>query len=161
MCPSVTHIEESKPIIWDPPETCNPWAFPSENEKTSAWTVLWVCLTPRVGITQYGSSWTVWLSRPTSYPYPPPTESDSMPSSTYHTLFIITISWRPSSSTEDRSLLLTFRSNYMSVWAPTSSDAQPVTLRLMDRQSESIKSSKICSVLVFWWMVQNGTNTCH
>jgi hypothetical protein len=54
-----------------------------------------------------------------------------------------------------------FRSNYMSVWAPTSSAAQPITPRLMDKLSESIRSSKICSVLVFWQMVQNGTSTCH
>jgi hypothetical protein len=51
--------------------------------------------------------------------------------------------------TEDLSLLLAFGSNYMSVWAPISSEAQPITPRLMDRLSESIKSLKICSVLVF------------
>jgi hypothetical protein len=51
--------------------------------------------------------------------------------------------------TEDPSLLLIFESNYMSVWAPISSEAQPITPRWMDRWSESIKSSKICSVLVF------------
>jgi hypothetical protein len=27
MCLNVTHVEESKPIIWDPPEIYNPWAF--------------------------------------------------------------------------------------------------------------------------------------
>jgi hypothetical protein len=56
---------------------------------------------------------------------------------------------RPLSLTEDLSLLLTFGSNYMSVWAPILSEAQPITLRLMDRLSESIKSLRICSVLVF------------
>jgi hypothetical protein len=38
-----------------------------------------------------------------------------------------------------------FWNNYMSVWALTSSKAQHIT----HRQSESIKSSKICSMLVF------------
>jgi hypothetical protein len=71
MCPNVTPVEESRPIIWDPPKTYNPWAFPSENGKISVWTSLWVCLAPRVGTTRYGSSWTAWLSQPTSYPYPP------------------------------------------------------------------------------------------
>jgi hypothetical protein len=33
MCPTVTHVEESKPIIWGPPETYNPWEFLSENGK--------------------------------------------------------------------------------------------------------------------------------
>jgi hypothetical protein len=42
-----------------------------------------------------------------------------------------------------------FGSNYMSVLAPISSEAQPITPRQTDRRSESIKSSKICSVLVF------------
>jgi hypothetical protein len=37
----------------------------------------------------------------------------------------------------------------MSVWAPTSSEAQLIIPRLMDRLNESIKSSKICFVLVF------------
>jgi hypothetical protein len=84
MCPNVTHVEESRPIIWDPLETCNPWAFPSGNGKIFVWTSLWVCLAPHVVTTRYGSSWTAWLSQPTSYPYPPPTGSDSMPSSSYH-----------------------------------------------------------------------------
>jgi hypothetical protein len=51
-------VEESKPIISDPPETCNPCAFPSGNGRTFAWISLWVYLAPRVGITRYGSSWT-------------------------------------------------------------------------------------------------------
>jgi hypothetical protein len=33
--------------------------------------------------------------------------------------------------------------------------------RQTDRQSKSIKSSKICFVLVFWQMGRNGTSTCH
>jgi hypothetical protein len=149
MCQNVTPIEESKPIIWDPPETCNPWVFPSGNGRTSAWISLWVYLTPRMGITRYGSSWTAWLSQPTSYPWPLHTGSDSMPSYTYPTLSAIMASQRPSSPIEDPSLLLIIRSNYMSVWAPISSEAQLITPRQTDRWSESIKLSKICSVLVF------------
>jgi hypothetical protein len=42
-----------------------------------------------------------------------------------------------------------FGSNYMSVLTPISLEAQPITPRQTDRWSESIKSSKICSVLVF------------
>jgi hypothetical protein len=68
---------------------------------------------------------------------------------TYPTLSAIMASRRPSSSIGDLSLLLIFGSNYMSVWPPISSEAQPITPRQMDRQSESIKSSKICSVLMF------------
>jgi hypothetical protein len=49
----------------------------------------------------------------------------------------------------------------MSVWAPISSEAQRITPRLTDRLSESIKSLKICFVLVFRQMVQNGTSTFH
>jgi hypothetical protein len=56
---------------------------------------------------------------------------------------------RPLFLTDDLSLLLTFGSNYVSVWALISSEAQPITPRLMDRLSESIKSLKICSMLVF------------
>jgi hypothetical protein len=37
----------------------------------------------------------------------------------------------------------------MRVWTPISSEAQSITPKLMDRLSESIKSLKICSVLVF------------
>jgi hypothetical protein len=36
----------------------------------------------------------------------------------------------------------------MSVWAPILSEAQPITPRLMDKLSESIKSLKICFVLM-------------
>jgi hypothetical protein len=151
----------SKLTIWDPPETYSPWAFPCGNGKTSAFTSLRVYLAPRVGITQYGSLWTGWLSRPTSYPYPLHTESDSMPSSTCHILSAITASRRPSSPIEDLSSLLAFGSNYISVWAPILSVAQPITPRLTDKLSELIRSSKICSVLVFWRMVQNGTSICH
>jgi hypothetical protein len=161
MCSSVTPVKESRLIIWDPPKTCNPWAFQSGNGKTSAWTSFWVCLAPRMGITRYVSSWTAWLSRPTSYPYPLHIESDSMPSSACHTLSAITASRRQSSLTEDLSLLIAFMSNYMSVWAPISFEDQRITPRLMDRLSESIKSLKICFVLVFWRMVWNGTSTFH
>jgi hypothetical protein len=49
----------------------------------------------------------------------------------------------------DLSLLLVFWSNCMRVWAPTSSKAQLIISRLTDRLNESIKSSKICFVLVF------------
>jgi hypothetical protein len=138
MCSSVTPVEESRPIIWDLPKTYNPWAFSSENGKTSVWTSSWVCLAPHVDITQYGSSWTAWLSRPTSYMYPPATESDSIPSSTYHTLCAITASQRPSYPIEDLSLLLSFGSNYMSVWAPISFKAQlSPPDRWTDRASQS------------------------
>jgi hypothetical protein len=50
---------------------------------------------------------------------------------------------------EDPSLSLVFWSNNMSVWAPILSEAQPITPRQTNRWSESIKSSKICSILVF------------
>jgi hypothetical protein len=53
------------------------------------------------------------------------------------------------SPTEGLSLSLAFGSNYRSVWAPILSEAQLITPRLVDRLSESIKSSKICFVLVF------------
>jgi hypothetical protein len=53
------------------------------------------------------------------------------------------------SPTEGLSLSLFFGSNYRSVWAPILSEAQLITPRLVDRLSESIKSSKICFVLVF------------
>jgi hypothetical protein len=161
MCSSVTPIEESRPIIWDPLESYNSWAFPCGNGKTSVGTSLWVYLAPHVGTTQYGLSWTAWLSQPTLYPDPLPTGSDSMPIFTYHTLCATMASQRPSSPIEDLSSLLAFGSNYMSVWAPISSEAQPIILRLTDRLSESIKSSKICFVLVFWLMVQNGIGTFH
>jgi hypothetical protein len=161
MCPSVTYVRESRLIMWDPLGIYNPWAFSSGNRKTSAWTSLCLCLAPWVGITQYGSLWTAWLSRPISYPYPPPTGSDSMPSSTYHMLSAITASWRPSSLTEDPSLLLAFENNYTCVWVPISSRAQPIILRLMDILSEFTISSKICSVLVFWQMVWSGTSIFH
>jgi hypothetical protein len=52
-------------------------------------------------------------------------------------------------SDSDLSLLLAFGSSCMSVWAPILSEAQPITPRLMDRLSESIKSLRICYVLVF------------
>jgi hypothetical protein len=71
MWPNVTHVEESKPIIWGPPETCNPWASPNGNKRTSVWTSLWVCLAPHVGTTPCGSLWMSWLSPPILYPYPP------------------------------------------------------------------------------------------
>jgi hypothetical protein len=38
--------------------------------------------------------------------------------------------------------------NYMTVWAPISSVVQPIIPRRMGKRSESIKSLKICSVLV-------------
>jgi hypothetical protein len=51
--------------------------------------------------------------------------------------------------TEDLSLLLIFGSNYMNVWAAISFEPQPIIPKLMDKLSESIKSLKICSVLVY------------
>jgi hypothetical protein len=161
MCPNATPVDESRPTIWDPPKIYNIWAFPSGCGKTSACTSLWVCLAPRVGITQYVSSWTAWLSQSTSYPYPPPTESDSIPSSTYHTLFAITVSRRPSSPIDNLSLLLAFGNNCISAWAPTSSKAQSIIPKLTDRLNESIKSFRICFVLMFWRMVENGTSTFY
>jgi hypothetical protein len=71
-----------------------------------------------------------------------------MLSFTYPTLSATIASQRPSSLTEDMSLLVTFGSSYMSVWAPILSKAQPITPRRMDRWSESIKSLKICFMLV-------------
>jgi hypothetical protein len=49
----------------------------------------------------------------------------------------------------------------MNVWAPISFKAQPIILKLTDRLNESIKSSKICSMLMFLLMVQNGTSIFH
>jgi hypothetical protein len=46
-------------------------------------------------------------------------------------------------------LLLIFGSNYMNVWAAISFEPQPIIPKLMDKLSESIKSLKICSVLVY------------
>jgi undecaprenyl pyrophosphate phosphatase UppP len=37
----------------------------------------------------------------------------------------------------------------MSVWAPISSEAQLIIPRMIDKLNESIKSLKICFVLVF------------
>jgi hypothetical protein len=56
MCPNVTHVEESKPIIWDPLKIYNPWAFLSGNGKTYVWTSLWVC--PRTS-RGYNSIWVI------------------------------------------------------------------------------------------------------
>jgi hypothetical protein len=137
------------------------WASLSGNGKISAWTSLWVCPAPRVGTTRYGSLWTAWLSQLTLYPYPPHIGSDSMPSSTCHTLSAIMVSQRSLSLTEGLSLWHIFGNNYMTVWVHISSEAQPIILRLMDRLSESIKSSKIWFILTFWMMVQSGINTFH
>jgi hypothetical protein len=161
MCQSVTRIKESRPIIWGRLEICNPWAFPTGNGKTSAWTSLWVCLAPHMGTTQYGSFWTAWLSRLTLYLYPPYLGSDNMSSSTCHTLSAIMVSHRPLSQTEGPSLWHVVGNNCMTVWAPISSEAQPIILRLTGRLNKSIKSLKTCSSLVFWMMVQNGTSTFH
>jgi hypothetical protein len=107
------------------------------------------------------SLWIIWLSLPTLYPYPPPRGSDNTSSSTYHASFVIMAYRRPLFLTEDLSLLLAFGSNYMNVWTLISFKAQPIFPRLTDRPSKSIKSLKICFVLVFWLMVRNGTNTFH
>jgi hypothetical protein len=55
---------------------------------------------------------------------------------------------RPSSPIEDLYLLLAFENNYMNVWTPISSEAQSIILRLMNKLSGSIKSSRTCFVLV-------------
>jgi hypothetical protein len=115
MCRSVTCVKESRPVIWGQLKICNPWAFPSGNGKISAWTSLWVCLTPHMGTTRYGSLWTAWLSRLTLYPYPPHTRSDSMLSSTCHTLSAIMVSQISLSLIEGPSLWHIFRNNYMTV----------------------------------------------
>jgi hypothetical protein len=47
------------------------------------------------------------------------------------------------------SVLACFWNNYMTVWAHISSEARSIILRLTDRLSESIKSSKIYFVLAF------------
>jgi hypothetical protein len=137
------------PIIWDQPKIYNPWAFPSGNGKTSAWTSMWVCPAPRMGTAWYGSLWTAWLSQPTLYPNPSPTWSDSMVRSICHILSAIMSSRRPLSLTEGPYSWNVFWNNYMTVQAPISFEAQPIILRLTDRLSESTKSLKICFVLVF------------
>jgi hypothetical protein len=57
------------------------------------------------------------------------------------------VSRRPLSLVEGPFFWHVFGSNYMTVWAPISSEAQPTILRLMDRLSKSIKSLKIWFVL--------------
>jgi hypothetical protein len=104
MCRNVTRVEESRPIIWDQSEICNPWAFPSGNRKISSWTSLWVCLAPHVGTTWYGSLWTAWLCWLTLYQYPPCTGPNSMPSSTCRTSSAIMVFWRSLSLIVDLSL---------------------------------------------------------
>jgi hypothetical protein len=41
-----------------------------------------------------------------------------------------------------------FENNYMTVWAPISSEVQPIIPRLMGKLNKSIKSLRICSVLM-------------
>jgi hypothetical protein len=161
MCQSVTCVEGSRPTIWGQLEICNLWAFPCRNGKIFAWTSSWVWLTPRVGTNRYGLLWTAWPSWLTLYPYPPPIGSDNMPSSTYHTLSAIMVSRRPSSLIEDLSLWHDFGNNYMTVWAPISSAIHPIIPKRARKLNESIKSSRICSVLVLWVMVRNGTSISH
>jgi hypothetical protein len=57
--------------------------------------------------------------------------------------------------------IISDRGSIMSVWAPISSEALLIIPRLTDRQNESIKSSKICFMLVFSLMTQNGTSIFH
>jgi hypothetical protein len=67
---------------------------------------------------RYKSIWVIMVhltNQPTLYPYPSLTGSDGMSSSTYHTLFAITASRRPSSPIEGLSLLLAFGNNCMNV----------------------------------------------
>jgi hypothetical protein len=56
---------------------------------------------------------------------------------------------RPLSPTDDLSLLLAFGSNYMNFWAPISSKAQPIILKLMDKlnsqSNHQIYASCLCS----------------
>jgi hypothetical protein len=70
-----------------------------------------------------------------------------MLSYTYPTLSAIMASRRPSSLIEDLSSLLIFGSNYMSVWAPISSEAQPITPRQTEQVNQIIEDM-ICFVLV-------------
>jgi hypothetical protein len=161
MCQSVTRVEGSRPMIWGQLEICSLWAFLSGSGKTYAWTSSWVCLAPHMGTTWYGSLCTTWPSRLTLYTYPPHTGSDNMPRSTCHTLSAIMVSRRPLSLTEGQSLWHSFRNNYVTVWAPISSVVQPIIPRRTGKLNESIKSSRICSVLVLWAMVQNGTSITH
>jgi hypothetical protein len=80
----------------------------------------------------------------------------------YRTSSVIMAYRRPLFLTDDLSLLLTFGSNCMSVWAPIlSSEAQPITPRLMGRLNESIKLLRICSMIVFKLMVRKGASTFH
>jgi hypothetical protein len=161
MCQKVTRIEESRLIIWGEQGICSPWAFPSGNGKTFAWTSLWVCPTPRVGTTRYGSLWTISLSQLTLYSYPPHTGSDNMLSSIYHTLFAIMVSQRSLSLAEGLSSWHIFGNGYMSVLIPISSEAQLIIFRLTARLREWTKSLKTCFTLVFWMMVWSGTNIFH
>jgi hypothetical protein len=137
------------------------WSFETSWKPIYVWILLWVYHEPRMGITPYGSFWTAQLSHPTLYPYPPHTGSDNMLSCTCHTLSAIMASWRPLSLTEGLSLLYVFWSNCITVWAPISSEAPSIILRLVGKLSEWIESSNICFMLVFWMMVQNGTITFH
>jgi hypothetical protein len=90
----------------------------------------------------------VIVDRLTLYPYPPHIGSDSMPSSTCHTLSTIMVSRRILSLTEGLSLWHDFGNNYMTVWAPISSKVQHIIPRLTGKLNESIKSLKICYILV-------------
>jgi hypothetical protein len=135
-------------IIWDPLGSYSLWVSPSGSGKTSVWTSLPVYPTPRVGITPYGLSWTVWLSPLTSYLWPPCTESTNMQSYTSLILSVIMVYRRPLSLTEDPSLLHVSGSSYMSVLAPILSKAPLIILRLIVRPSKWTKSLKICSAHV-------------
>jgi hypothetical protein len=144
-----------------PTENLQPLSIPKWNGKISIWTSLWVCPTPHVGITRYGSLWIAWWSPFTLYPDPPPIGSRSMQSYICHTSSAIMAYRRPSFLTGDLYLFLTFGSNYMNVWAPILYEAQPIILKLTNILNESIKLLKICFVLVFWRMIQNETSTFH
>jgi hypothetical protein len=80
-----------------------------------------------------------------------------MLSSTNPTLSAIMVSQRPSSLMEDLSLLLVFGSNYMSVWAPISSEAHP-TDGQMERINQIIEDMIRDCVRTDG---PNGTSTFH
>jgi hypothetical protein len=72
-----------------------------------------------------------------------------MSSSICHILSAIMVSQKPLSLREGPSLWHVFGSNYITIWALILSEVQSIILRLADILSRSIKSSKICFVLVF------------
>jgi hypothetical protein len=127
-----------------PAENLQPLSIPEWKWKN-------ICMNFIVGLPRtsrgYNSIWVIMycLTKSAHFIlYPPHTGSNRMPSSTYHTLSAIMVSQRQLSLTEGLFLWHVFGNNYMTVWAPISSKAQPIILRLTGRLNVSIKSLKIC-----------------